>query len=252
MDSPFLIYVQYVMIVGGILPLSLINSYKRIYILYRYTTLVLMVLFIFFLFGGTTNFSGSKEMLFKYINDRVIFIVVYVKLALSMSEDFEKLIYEMITYEAKLVDIGDEELLKINKIVVKKSKVVQVFVISNIFVCWVAFIVPGFIDYAEVQAAEGSANCTLKTYSVKPYELWVPFEENEHYLLLLFVQGYYAFMGGSIYCAIQIVIINMLLCITLRLQVLSVNIKNMNKDIGMLNVKERIRIYAKEHIDIIR
>nr|AUF73032.1 odorant receptor [Anoplophora chinensis] len=58
-------------------------------------------------------------------------------------------------------------------------------------------------------------------------------------------------MAVSIYCPFQIILINLFLTVILRLKMLRANIESM-RDFDTLDVNKFIRIYVKEHIDIMR
>nr|AUF73022.1 odorant receptor [Anoplophora chinensis] len=248
MDSRFLLYIKHLMIIGGTLPVDLINSRKRIYIFYRYVTHTFVSLVGIYWLGGNMNVDGFDRTLFNYIYDRIFVMISYVNLAITTSGNFQKLIYEMIAYEAEVLDVGSEKHLKIHEQVVKKSRTLQVYYISILASCSIAFVVPAFVEYALVQSSEESTNSTINTHN---YELWIPFEESKEYLVWLLVQSCYTLIVTCIYCSYQIILINLLLVVILRLKILRARIENM-KDIERLDAKRLIRIYAKEHIDLIR
>lgn len=252
MTSAFLQYVQYPMMISGFLPVVLIKSHKRLYTIYRYILRIyLFFLLLFFLLGVTPDVDASRDKLLQTFNDKITFAVLFVKITMSMSKNFEKLILEMIVNEQKISYGKSKKLTEIYRQTMRKSKVIQMFYIAMVYVCYSVLMLPHFITYMQSEAVESKANSTLNVYRTKPFDFWVPFEEDKHYLSLLLLENGFCLLASNIYCSVQINVINLLLSVTLRLKVLGTNLKSINNN-DKRTVERLITGYIEEHIDIIR
>nr|QNH68035.1 odorant receptor 8 [Apriona germarii] len=251
MASPFLQYVQYPMMISGFLPVALTESHKRLYTMYRYILRTFIFFFAFFLFGATPEFNASRDELFQFFNERIMFIIVYMKIIMCMSKNLEKLIFEMIANETKISYSKNRKLTEIYRQTVRKSKIIQLSYIALVYICYVLLMLPNFVTYVQIKVAESKANSTVNIYLTKSYYCWVPIEEDKHYLFLLLLENGFSLLSSNVYCSVQIILINLLLNMTLRLKVLGSNLKNMNNS-GKRIVEKLITGYIEEHIDIIR
>lgn len=255
-----LCYVKPIMIFLGALPYQLVSINKRVYTIYKYTLQGTFLLVLLFFHLEIPRLHGPIDKIFQSVSMLITYSIMYVKGLVCMSKNINDLVVEMVSYESAIKTSKREDIFRTYSLVVKRSKAVQMYYIILTYLTGIAFFLKAFQN--ALTSDEIKFNSTMEAHESLPYAMWLPLDENEHYMLALTIQTFCALLAINYYCFVQCILVILPLSVTLRLKILANNLKNI-KSSGNISsfqfgdtetldgINELVNLCIKEHLDII-
>lgn len=248
-----------VIIFLGALPHQLVNTNIRFYTSYKYVLQSTFFLVLIFFYLEIPRFHGPMDKLFQSVSILFTYTILYVKGLVCMSENMNKLVLDMVSYESDIRATKNEEIFNTYLLVVKRSKIVQLFYIILTYLTGISFFQKA-LNYA-MSSDDIKFNSTVEAHESLPYAMWLPLDEKEHYLMALGIQTLCALLAINYYCFVQCILVILPLSVTLRLKVLGIHLKNIKSlknsspqfdETQNLNyIKHLVNCCIKEHIGTI-